>query len=905
MANSYLESIAEARRLVQTHLGDWEAIDKKILGIVDNAQKITSVPVDSGSLKEMNSRLQEQVGLRQQLNKVVEEQGAKIKALQSQLAKLSNTEKGRSKSLSDEERQLKALAKSEERLLDVKSETWKQVEANRRAANQEAQGIRNRLSDYGQYSQQLIQMSREYKDLAIQKIRLNNLTAEEIKRMNGLETQIGQLRSQLVQVDHSVGQFGRSVGSYGKKFDSLGFSIAQITREMPAFAYGAQIGFAALSNNIPMLFDEIQKVRIETAALRAEGKATSSVLSQLGASVFGLQTLLSVAVTLLTLYGADLIEMAFGATEAEKAQKALNEAIAKGEADSRAASKEMRTYVEIVQDATASDAAREGALKALKEEVAELEGVELGQKDAMQQVIDKTGPYIIAAEARAKADAFARLAAEAEAKLIELKAKSLEDNVKWYDYVTAAVTNFGNASTGMTDVLVSGAEAHTKGIKEQEAVLDLMNSTYTEYMEQALEAESKITDKTKGSTKATREKVEALEEMNRTRRYSVEYWEQVISGLEKEQKMVARSSEDWENYAESIKKAQDAIAIIKDVQQWARDEMAMSEDEIEAFNIEVTTTLTTKGIEDGMAELEKITGETTEDLYNEMLTWYGSDWEAFLEFSEAKMRQKEIEAEKIKEVQGEIANAAVDFGSALFEAEIERIDQRIEKNKDYYAQLLAGEELTQERRAALEAERDLQERKLMKEKRKRENQQFLFEQGVALAKIAMHTAVAYTEALPNVLLSQLMLILGGIQAATVIALSIPKFKTGTNNAPEGWAIVDEVTPEVHTDKKGRVKSYGSEKGPNLRFLEQGDIIHKSRKEYFDKVGTKQIENNIWGLNRQYQGRPVPQQSVDAALLRSFLELKEENSKVWREVKKLASRAIHNNVTVELPDNRMY
>ena len=84
-------------------------------------------------------------------------------------------------------------------------------------------------------------------------------------------------------------------------------SLAQITREMPAFANSAQTGFMALSNNIPIFFDAISQVKNLNKELQAQGKPTVSVLQQLAGALFSWQTLLSVGVTLLTVYGKDIV----------------------------------------------------------------------------------------------------------------------------------------------------------------------------------------------------------------------------------------------------------------------------------------------------------------------------------------------------------------------------------------------------------------------------------------------------------------------------------------------------------------------------------------------------------------------------------------------------------------------
>jgi len=50
------------------------------------------------------------------------------------------------------------------------------------------------------------------------------------------------------------------------------------------------------------------------------------------------------------------------------------------------------------------------------------------------------------------------------------------------------------------------------------------------------------------------------------------------------------------------------------------------------------------------------------------------------------------------------------------------------------------------------------------------------------------------------------------------------FWKGTNNAPEGFAWVDEKGAEMHTDKSGNIKDFGQDGGPRLKWLDKGDKI---------------------------------------------------------------------------------
>lgn len=48
-------------------------------------------------------------------------------------------------------------------------------------------------------------------------------------------------------------------------------SIQQVGRELPSLAYGPKVFFSAISNNLPILADEIKRARIEYDLLKNRG----------------------------------------------------------------------------------------------------------------------------------------------------------------------------------------------------------------------------------------------------------------------------------------------------------------------------------------------------------------------------------------------------------------------------------------------------------------------------------------------------------------------------------------------------------------------------------------------------------------------------------------------------------
>lgn len=168
-------------------------------------------------------------------------------------------------------------------------------------------------------------------------------TTESQKRVTQLENALEDLEKQMKAtqaagatpvVDTDVA--ARQEKSLGK----LKLSFAQIARELPALAMGPQMFFLAISNNIPMVQDALHDARKENEALAASGKKGIPIWKQVAQSIVSWQTALAVAVTLLVVYGKEIVEFTkglFGANEAlvdsvratEEYQAAVSEASGK------------------------------------------------------------------------------------------------------------------------------------------------------------------------------------------------------------------------------------------------------------------------------------------------------------------------------------------------------------------------------------------------------------------------------------------------------------------------------------------------------------------------------------------------------------------------------------------------
>ena len=154
---------------------------------------------------------------------------------------------------------------------------------------------------------QIILLTKDYDDLG--RTRRNGDAGK------ALLAQIANVQKELSAAEQASGRFQRNVGNYASAWNGLGFSVQQVARELPSLAVSANTFFLAISNNLPILVDEIAKARKEYAAFKAElaagnkdVKAVAPVWQQLTKSLISWQTALVVGLTLLSVYGKDVIK---------------------------------------------------------------------------------------------------------------------------------------------------------------------------------------------------------------------------------------------------------------------------------------------------------------------------------------------------------------------------------------------------------------------------------------------------------------------------------------------------------------------------------------------------------------------------------------------------------------------
>lgn len=164
----------------------------------------------------------------------------------------------------------------------------------------------------------------------LNKIKLNQMSGAEREAADvgkKLEAETNALYQQMIKLQEATGNYRLSVGHYQKTWDGLGISISQVVRELPAAAVSMNTFFLGISNNIPMVVDEINRLRAKNKMLQAEGKATVSVTGSIVKSLFSWNTALVVLLTVLSMFGGEIINWVSGLIKGKNAVISLDEAL--------------------------------------------------------------------------------------------------------------------------------------------------------------------------------------------------------------------------------------------------------------------------------------------------------------------------------------------------------------------------------------------------------------------------------------------------------------------------------------------------------------------------------------------------------------------------------------------------
>lgn len=247
---------------------------------------------------------------------------------------------------------------------------------------------------------------------------------------NGLAERISKIQTQVSAAEQRLGNFRSNVGNYQSAFNGLNVAVSQIVRELPSAAMGADMFFLAISDNIPMLVDEINKLR----EFNKSSEQSVPILKQLGAAVFSWNSLISVGITLLTVYGKDIVSWIGNLFKGREAAMTMAEAQAevnKQMAESSGSYGDQVAQLRALQlqwNQLGDDLKAKTEFVKKNQEAFHKLGVKINDtNDAERLLVERTDDFVLALQARAKAAAAQKLASEEYESYLKIVAETEDE----------------------------------------------------------------------------------------------------------------------------------------------------------------------------------------------------------------------------------------------------------------------------------------------------------------------------------------------------------------------------------------------------------------------------------------------------------------------------------------------
>ena len=172
---------------------------------------------------------------------------------------------------------------------------------------------------------------------------------------------------------------------------------------------------------------------------------------------------------------------------------------------------------------------------------------------------------------------------------------------------------------------------------------------------------------------------------------------------------------------------------------------------------------------------------------------------------EKAQKERQRNLKKWLQTASQAVGAIGDLVSTIYDGQIQKIEEEQEANDEKYdkdverIQNLAdsgaiSEEEAEARKRAAKERTEAKNAELEKQKQEMARKQAIWEKAASVAQAGIATALAITEALPNIPLSIVIGAMGAIQVATILATPIPSYADGTkgnDRHPGGTALVGD------------------------------------------------------------------------------------------------------------------
>lgn len=699
------------------------------------------------------------------------------------------------------------------------------------------------------------------------------------------------LNAQLLKFEQQLGINYRNVGNYKSGFNGLSVSINQLTRELPAFTNNLQTGFLAISNNIPMLADELRNIKNANVELAKEGKPTVSVLKALSTAFFSWQTALSLGITILTVYGPKLFELVSGLF---KSKEAFN-----------AAAKSIEIYNEAFKNSDYQEAITN--VSSLKNNLKLLENGFITKKQVIDQYNETIGKTTGAITSISEAEKFLENQTGAYIKMMYLRAaatisqqKAAEEYIKELELNNAKELKLADRRSKLNAL-------EQEEIKQLESLRRPENSINTDRLitdrkayfanerkkinDKELQDEIDTTVKRKSMLeKLTTDLYQQAGKIASDNKFNLFSDEEIKENLKTIYDELKEQSEKLSNEVKAnltsgktvpdslIKKLNEVNKKIEEIDSaflrlttpdFAKFKLEIKFDQ-EKYDQETQELLDstedaaiqlgsvwdkayaarTKSERDNMDAAKKYAIKNNEDYKKTYVEFLKSGYQSFEEYEKNKTEVAKKETDKklqliqmIADVSSTLGNAIFEFAKYQSERELNLITKKKEQELEFAGDNAQAQKMINEKYAA-------EENKLKIKQAKRDKLQALFNIGLNTAE-AITRSVALSPLTGGMPFAAIAATIGAIQAALVLARPLPQFYKGTTSSPEGPALVGERGQELIKSPSGKMELTGNK--AEVRYLEKGSVVYTATE-------TKRMLENSEVMSMTTNGKEILYQS---------------------------------------------
>ena len=679
-------------------------------------------------------------------------------------------------------------------------------------------------------------------------------------------------------LEQSMGNYKRNVGNYTNST----FQLTQVLRELPAFTYSAQTGLMGISNNLPMLADGFQKVAQATNESTGKVNGFFGALKIFGKSLFSFTNLFGLAITAVTMFAPAIAEAASSmkstGTEAEKEKDQVQgflDALNSPEvADAISGVEMLKNELYLLGKGLTT---QKEVLEKYNKTFGESAGYAKNFEEAESRIL-KQGDKII--ELTIKKAVAAKYLNDITQKQIALNA--IGSDPSFFDEMKAAYTkSFASGRTMGANLIIDFIDNMTKTKSEREKDLQM----YYKGMRGIL---NKELGDTKELYKKANEEVAIMQKETglfggKPEKGKPDKPDKPDEPYKPEFKINNNDYDDIKKYFSDLEKAfEDAWK-----EQKPFFEQRILQDIEDSMTLSIAPTLP---------------DDQANDLNTQLLT-QAKNRQAKTESDKKALEDYKKKIEEINEALQSVnngLNAMGDLASSFIDRKLQEIDMQQKRMEEYYDaekaaidQLSISQEEKTKRISALEAQRAAQQKKIDAERLQAARKQASIDKMMNITNIITTTALAvikqWTDGTVATRLPRSILAgaIGGVQLAAAIAAPLPQFAKGTDNAPEGFAVVGEKGTELVVNPDGT--SWLTPAKDTITYLKQGAKVIPNN-ELMDMVKYANYVN-VQGVGQSDNGGGM----FSMALVDKFDELANE-------VKGLRMLMANKNMSVNIQGN---